>query len=205
MSNAVFPSFLGESIEVSRAPSFSTGIKKAVSGREARASFMMYPLWKLTAKFDVLLADCNGTDLLTLEGFFLQMRGAAESFLVLAHSDNAVVDMQFGVGNGAQKDFQLTRLRGANGFGMTEPVQNVKTVTDIKAAGSLVSSGNYSVGSSGMISFVTAPANGAILTWSGQFYYRCRFTEDEAQFERFLEGLWKLGEIEMIGAPGNKV
>ena len=73
------------------------------------------------------------------------------------------------------------------------------------AAGVVVGSGNYSIGSTGLITFVTAPANGAALTWSGSFYYRCRFVDDEARFDRFLDDLWQIGEISMIGAPGNKV
>lgn len=205
MSNALFPSLAGQSIEVSRVPIFSTRIQTAVSGQETRAAFMAYPKWRLTAKHDVLRHGQTVEELQTLEAFFLQMRGAYDSFLVTAPSDSAVTNMSFGTGNGTQVSWQLTRTRGANGFAFTEPCQNLAAAPTIKAAGVVVGSGNYSIGSTGLITFVTAPANGAALTWSGSFYYRCRFVDDEARFDRFLDDLWQIGEISMIGAPGNKV
>lgn len=205
MSNAIFPSLPGQTIDVSRAPSFSTKIQKAVSGKETRSAFMAYPLWNIAVKYEFLRDGARGTDLQTIEGLFLQMRGSWDSFLVSVPSDSSVTDMPFGTGNGMTKSFQLTRTRGAGGFGFTEPCQNIASVASVKSAGSVVAPANYSVDGTGRITFVTAPANGASLTWSGGFYYRCRFAKDEAQFERFLSDLWKLGLVEMIGAPGNKV
>ncbi len=205
MSNAVFPTLPGQSIEVSRAPGFSTRIQAAVSGKETRAAFMLYPKYRLTAKFDVIRDEQGLSELQTIEALFLQMRGAHDSFLVSAPSDNAVTNMLFGSGNGLTKVFQLTRTRGAGGFGFTEPVQNLAAPPTIKVAGSVVSDSNYSISASGLLTFVTAPASGANLTWSGSYYYRCRFVEDELTFDRFLENMWSLGQVEMIGAPGNKV
>jgi uncharacterized protein (TIGR02217 family) len=205
MSQAVFPSLPGQSIEVSRTPGFSTRIQTAVSGKETRAAFMRYPKYRLTAKFDVIRDEQGLAELQTLEAFFLQMRGAHDSFLVSAPSDNTVTDMLFGNGNGLTRIFQLTRTRGAGGFGFTEPCENLASAPTIKVDGVALTDSDYSISASGVLTFVTAPAADADLTWSGTFYYRCRFVEDEATFDRFLENLWSLGEIEMIGAPGNKV
>lgn len=205
MSNAIFPQLPGQTIDVSRAPSFLTKVQKAVSGKETRSAFMAYPMWNLAVKFEFLRDGSRGADLQTIEGLFLQMRGAWDSFLVLAPSDSTVSDMPFGTGNGLSTSFQLTRTRGAGGFGFTEPCQNIASLSAVKAAGSVVSPAAYSVDGSGRITFSTPPASSASLTWSGSFYYRCRFLKDEAQFEKFLHDLWKLGQVEMIGAPGNKV
>lgn len=205
MSNAVFPALAGQSIDVSRIPQFSTRIQTAVSGRETRAGFMLYPKYRLTVQFEVLRDEQGLAELQTLEAFFLQMRGARDSFLISAPSDNAVTDMLFGAGTGAQRIYQLTRTRAAGGFAFTEPVQNLAAPPTIKVNGTIVSAANYSIDASGLLTFVTAPAAGAVLTWSGSFYYRCRFAEDEAKFDRFLEGLWKNTGLELIGAPGNKV
>lgn len=205
MSNAIFPSLIGQSIEVSRIPSFSTRVQTSVSGGEARAAMAAYPKWKLTAQYDVLQAGRAGSDFETLEAFFLQMRGAWSSFLVSAPSDNRVSDMPFGAGTGLQKTFQLTRTRSAGGFGFTEPVQNLAATPVIKVGGVTMTTSDFSLNDTGQITFVTAPALSAALVWSGEFYYRCRFADDEIDLERFLEDLWSLGKIEMTGSPVNKV
>jgi hypothetical protein len=40
------------------------------------------------------------------------------------------------------------------------------------------------------------PAAGHTLTWSGQFYFRCRFDHDEAEFEQFMSNFWSANRIE---------
>lgn len=50
----------------------------------------------------------------------------------------------------------------------------------------------------GLVTFDAAPASGAALTWSGDYYRRVRFVRDEADFERVWQDMWKLKKIEMI-------
>jgi len=43
----------------------------------------------------------------------------------------------------------------------------------------------------GLVTFATAPAAGAKLTWTGNFYFRCRFDEDEwPDLEEFVSLIW---------------
>jgi hypothetical protein len=205
MSNVVFPTLLGQEITASRAPFFSTKIQTAVSGKETRAAFMAYPKWNLSCSYEFLRDGGRGNDLQTIEGLFLQMRGAWDSFLVVVPSDSVATDMLFATGDGVTKTFQLTRMRGANGFGFAEPCQNIATLSNIKAATVTVPGANYSRDGTGRVTFVTAPADGAALTWTGTYYFRCRFSKDECELDRFLSDLWKLGKCEMVGAPGNRV
>lgn len=206
MSNIVYPSLLGQDIVATRAPAFATKVKRAVSGKEFRAAFMAYPLWNLSISYEFLRDGNRGADLQTIEGLFMQMRGAWDSFLVAVLSDFSVTDMPFGVGNGAQTAFQLTRTRGAGGFSFVEPVQNVNAITNVKKNGvTLTLTTDYTVGSTGIVTFVSAPAGGAALTWTGTYYFRCRFVRDEMESERFLADLWKLGKVELLGAPGNRL
>ena len=206
MSASVFPiSLPGLKPEVSVGPHFSTKVQSAVSGRETRAAFMAYPLWNIKLAYEFLRSNAVYPELDTLVGFFLQMKGSWDNFLLSVPNDNAVVDMPFGTGNGSQVVFQLTRLRGAGGFGFTEPVQNPASLTNIKAATVVVPGANYTVGPTGLITFSSAPAGGAALTWTGSYYYRCRFVDDLADFDKFMQDLWSLGSIKLLGAPGNKV
>jgi len=84
-------------------------------------------------------------------------------------------------------------------------VMNPLAVTNIKAAGAVVSGAGYTIGSTGLVTFTTAPASGAALTWTGTYYFRCRFTKDQIEFDGFMQDLYELKKVEMIGAPGNRV
>lgn len=199
MSNAVFPSLPGLSWGVQRTPEFTTVIQQAPTKREVRVSLSAYPLYAFTLSYEFLREAGSFDELRTLCGFFLQRRGAFDSFLYSDPTDNAVVDEQFGTADGVQTTFQLTRSFG----GFAEPVQNVNTLTNIKINGVVQSSG-YSVSGTGLVTFTSAPASGAI-TWSGSFFYRCRFLDDSAEFEAFMKDLYELKKIQFIGATGNKV
>jgi hypothetical protein len=108
--------------------------------------------------------------------------------------------MPFGTGDGATRTFQLSRTLG----GFVEPVLNVGTVTGITANGTPVASGAYSVGSTGIVTFTTAPANSAALAWTGVYYYRCRFDQDIAEMEEFMKRFYTLKTLKFMGSPGNK-
>lgn len=49
---------------------------------------------------------------------------------------------------------------------------------------------DFSVGATGIVTFVTAPASAVVMFWSGNFYYRCRFDEDAIVWKRFMNQLW---------------
>ena len=206
MSSNIFPTLPGLAWNVSIAPTFSTCVKQAVSGREMRASFMAYPLWKFSLSYEFLRDGKSGIELDTMLGFFLMLKGQFDSFLYSAPSDNAVTAMAFGIGDGVQTQFQLNRNCGAGGFGFVEPVQNVNGAPSIYKAGTLQASGaQYNINSTGMVTFVTPPGAGQTLTWTGSFYYRCRFLQDAAEFSTFMQDFWELKKMEFIGAPGNRV
>lgn len=202
MSNAVFPTLPGLGWSVGKTPEWSTKTQRMASGREFRAAFMSYPLWRFSLNYDFLRAASAYAELQSLMGFFNARQGAYDSFLYTDPNDNSVTDYQFGTGDGTTVAFQLTRAYG----GFIEPVMNVNTLTNIKKAGVAQSNpANYTIGSTGLVTFTSAPANGAALTWTGSFYFRVRFLQDVAEFEEFMKNLWQLKKLEFTGATGNKV
>lgn len=206
MSSLVFPTFPGLSWGVTVTPKFSTAVKTAISGRELRAAMAAYPMWEIALQYEFLRGGSLGTDLDTLAGFFLQVKGQWDSFLFPVPGDQSVTGASFGTGNGSTTAFQLTRTRGAGGFGFTEPVQNLNAAPSIYVAGVLKTAGtHYTVSSTGVVTFTTAPANGAALTWTGTYYFRCRFLQDDSEFNLFMQDLWDLKKLAMRGAPGNRV
>lgn len=51
--------------------------------------------------------------------------------------------------------------------------------------------------SDGLLSFNKAPASGATITWSGIYYYRCRFADDTQDFSQFLAQLYELKALKL--------
>ena len=207
MSNKIFPSLPGLAWNVVVAPTFSTGVKKAVSGKELRVSYMAYPLYRFSLNYEFLRNGNRGVDLQALVGLFLLMKGQWDSFLYSSPHDNTVAtQQQFGIGDGVTKSFQLTRSFGASGFNFIEPCQNISGTPNIyKNAVLQTVTTNYTIDANGIVTFVVAPGNGLSLTWTGSFLYRCRFLQDASDFSNFMQDLWELKKLEFIGAPGNKV
>lgn len=205
MSNAVFPSLPGVRMAMDWQPGFRTRVAESVSGLEIRSSDMAYPKHRFKLSFEVLRAGALA-ELQQIGGFFLARRGSWDSFLISHPDDNAVTDQLFGVRDGVKTEFQLVRTFGAGGHTFTEPVQNVTAITNVKSNGvAIANPADYTVDTLGAITLAAAGTNGHSLTWSGTYYYRARFAQDEAEYTRFLYQLYEQKTIEIIAAPGNKV
>lgn len=200
MSAAIFPSLPGVAWPKPKAPIWSTKVQQAVSGRELRAAFRQYPIYKFTLTHDFLRGGAE-QEFQTLIGFFNARKGSWDSFLYADPADNAVAAQSFGTGNGATTQFQLVRTFG----GDIEPVMNLNGNPAIYKAGVLQTAGTHYTVSNGLITFATAPANGNALTWTGGYYYRCRFERDSEDFEGFLQDLWSLKKISFFGSLGRKL
>lgn len=202
MTAAIFPSMPGLKWGIVKTPMWSTGIQKSASGRELRAAFYSFPLYKISLSYEVLRSNALA-ELQTMVGFFNARQGSFESFLYLDPEDNAVVNQGFGVGVAGQTQYQLVRAYG----GYVEPVQAPQLLVHGGPGPSIMVNGvvqttGYTVAEDGVVTFVNAPAAGAALSWSGSYYWRCRFMQDSADFERFLHQLWALKKIELRTVKG---
>jgi uncharacterized protein (TIGR02217 family) len=200
MSNDIFPKLAGLSLGSGWEPRFSTKILTATSGREYRASLMANPVYMLSLRYNFLRSSKQ--ELQTLIGFFLARKGSYDSFLYEHPDDNAMVDQQIGAANGSITSFQLLR---AIGTGFIEPVQNPKSVDAIKVNGVLKTLGtDYTVSSTGLITFTAAPLTGAI-TWSGSYYYRARFADDSSTYAKLMAGIWENKKVDLTASLGTKI
>ncbi len=199
MSDEIFPELPGLKWGVRRAPVFSTTVKRSVGGREYRALNQLYPTYRYKFSFEFLRDQRKGVDeLRTLVGFFNARHGSYDSFLFDDPDDNATENDQFGLGNGSATAFQLFRSFG----GFSEPVYDLKAAPLVYKDGvKQTPTTHYSVSSSGLVTFVAAPAAGAVLKWTGGYYWRCCFDKDEADFEKFLHDLWELKTLEFHSVP----
>lgn len=202
MSNAIFPTLAGLSWDGDWTVMFSTKIKTATSGKEYRAAMMSAPLYKVQLPYEFLRSGIQ-QELQTLFAFFQARQGSFDSFLFLNPNDNAVVDQAIGTGNATNKVFQLVRGIAA---GFSEPTQNINVITNIKIAGvAKALTTDYIVSSSGLITFVVAPANGALVTATFSYYYRARFLSDSASFKEFVNNIFSTKSIELMACLGVKI
>jgi uncharacterized protein (TIGR02217 family) len=204
MSNALFPTLPGRSWNRMRTPIFKTMIQESINGKEVRWSNQAYPRWKYTLSYEVLRHAPAYQELQTLIGFFCARRGSWDSFLYLDPNDQYVQNhalATMNVNGISTYEYQLIRSYG----GFTEPVQAPDAGTvEIKADGAgswTLPNGKISVSATtGVVTFApgTAPGTGQVLTWTGGYYWRCRFLQDSAEFNEFLKLLWEAKKIEFI-------
>lgn len=222
MSNIVFPVLPGVSIERSRNPIWDSIVQKTAAGRVLGLTSQTYPRWKYKLTFEFLRSGAH-QELEAIVGLFNRMRGRADTFLFFDEDDNATISQQIGVGDGATKSFQL--LRGVGGF--VEPIAEVQTIASLTVGGAVMNaslaecpdespslsldflSGTYMVwendyayAGGGRVVFNTAPAVGLPIVWSGTYYHRCRFDNDEISFDRFLWKLWKTKSVDFTTEKG---
>lgn len=176
MTELVFPQTPGMAWGLQKSPMWSSRVQKSTSGKRQAVGYMSFPLYKYTLSFNVLREYASFAELEALQGFFNQMKGQVDTFKFVDPLDAAVTTAkQIGTGNGTNKLFQLIRDYG----GFTEPVQSPNVITSLRKAGvAQANPADYSVGPTGIITFVNAPAAGNVIDWTGTFYWRCAFTSD---------------------------
>lgn len=201
MSNEVFPTLPGLAWSFGKHPEMNTKVQRSVNLSELRASFAATPIYHFMLTYDVLRQTGAYAELNTLMGFFNARFGAWDSFLMTDPDDNAATLQVFGYGDASTTTFQLVRTLGS----FTEKVSNLNGVPQIYKNNVLVPDTDYTISSTGLVTFDSAPAADAALAWTGSYYFRCRFKEDMQQFDQFMRKLWELQQVELIGSLGTKI
>jgi len=206
MSNVVWPTLPGLGWSVIKTPKWNTKIQTGVSGREQRTAMAAYPIYSFSLFYEILRGGSPNLELEKLMGFFLARQGSYDNFLFTDANDNAVTAQSIGSGNASTTAFQLTRTFGAGGFLYTEPTMNINSTPSIYLNGVLKTvTTDYTINSTGMVTFTTPPGIGVAVTWTGSYYYRCRFVKDSSDFEQFMQNLWTLKQCDLTGSLGVKI
>lgn len=192
----VFPLMVGQQFLQLKTPVWSTDIKTSVSGRERRRALWSYPIWKFKVGYDVLRDQAQypaAPDIQRLIAFFNAHNGAYQEFLYNDRTDNMVTNQALGLGDGVKASFQLTRTITVGGISATEPVFAVNGAPTVTVDGVATA---VTVGARGLITFASPPGAGAVLRWSGSFFFVCRFSDDQLDIEQMMSGLWSSSGIE---------
>lgn len=153
-------------------PEFNTLIKPLRSGHERRRA-----LWEY-AKHRFVLPFQNITDanyLMHLKSVFMAARGSANAFWVKDRSDYRAEDTAFGLGDGVETEFDLLLNYQ---FGIASYARRILYPVDPV----FFVNGSHATATFDPVTkrviFSSAPDDGDVLTWTGEFRILVRFAAD---------------------------
>jgi uncharacterized protein (TIGR02217 family) len=199
MSSYLYPNNItGLSFGVVRSPEWNTGFQRALSGKQSTIAYQLYPFIHFELAYELLRDDVSTSDLKALVGLLNALQGRYDTFLFTDPDFNTITygtgEGEFGVGDGSTLIFQLVAaFTNLGGPGYSEIIQNLNGIPVLYDNGTVISAANYSIGSTGIVTFGSghAPVAGHTLAWSGSFYYRCRFDEDSFEWTKFMSQWWQ--------------
>jgi uncharacterized protein (TIGR02217 family) len=198
MSTAVLPSLAGLGFDVVRTPVWDTLIQQSFSGKETRLARQTAPRWQWELSYNVLRSSASFNELQQLAGFFNLRQGMYDTFLYQDADDNSVTGQVIRIADGVTTNFQLVRTFG----NFIEPVLAPNAVSAIYVNGVLQSSGvsisNWGSASPGVITFISAPANGTTITADFTYYFPVRMTSDSVEFTLFISQHYKAKKFGFI-------
>src|SRR5277367_1019719 len=98
MSSLVYPSPTqtpGIMYDSVRSPSFHTGVQPALSGKESRIAYQVYPIMNWELSYEVLRDYVNPSELKSLFGLYTQLGGRWDTCLYSDPVFNNVTNMPF--------------------------------------------------------------------------------------------------------------
>jgi hypothetical protein len=173
-----------------KSPNFNTVKQPNAAGRSnAAITLKPYPTWDFEFDMDHILGNeaSAASIVATFLGTYMVTQGSANLFLWTDPEDSTVT-LTTGImlnvtpgaaspmaqtGDGTSTKFQLARLIGGTGVDIIQNLNGSPTAVHVNG-----STATYSISSTGVVTFSSAPANNATLNWSGSFYNLCRFAED---------------------------
>jgi len=168
-------------------PEFTTVIQESVSGQEQRIK-----VWaKCRAKYDIAYSVLHSDDPVgsykAVLALFYGHNGRFKPFRFKDWGDYQADDSSFGVGDGSDTTFQLSKtydpsliLLGTPGsFTYTREIYLLTSTPIIKKNGvTQTVTTHYTISATGLVTFVTPPTTGHALTWTGEFDIPVRFDVD---------------------------
>jgi hypothetical protein len=172
-----------------KTPNFNSVVQKTAASRgNAAASLKPFCTWDFDLELPANQSSILATSSIVSEfiGNFAATQGQGGLFLFNDVTDNTVTVATSGMldvtpgsstpmastGNGTSTQFQLVRSLGSIGW---DVIQNLNGSALVYVNGVLTS---VTMSSAGVATFSSAPANASALTWSGSFYFLCRFSSD---------------------------
>jgi uncharacterized protein (TIGR02217 family) len=186
MTVPTFPTLSGMGFPT-RETLWSSQEEVAFSGASNAFPNWSFPRYRFTVPINVMQSGKVGaitlTEWQTFAGFFETVKASAgQLFQFNFPDDGAVTAQSFGTGDGATTQFQLVRTLG----GSTGPVYAWATASIFVNGVLKTISTDYTINAYGVVTFTTAPASSAALTWTGTYNWYCRFDNDNQAIEQMF-------------------
>ncbi len=182
----VFP-YLGGRLFPQKSAAYDTKIEESLNSREVRLAKQDIRRISWVIKHEFVRDMVAWPELQQLWDFHAACMGRYGCFYFYDNSEPAVTNQQFGTGDGVTKTFTIVKPIGKNAA-LTEPVRAFWNTPSVTVNGT--ANTQFTIAPWGAITFTTAPANGAVLRWSGQPLYVCRFDDDEMGLEQLVKSIW---------------
>lgn len=157
-------------------PAFNTQIVAMQSGRENRNAMIAKARHQFQAPFQNISREAYRS----IKQMHLVCRGMLHCFKFRDELDYQADNEVFAVGNGTQTKFQIGKTSVIDGVSYQREVYVIDGPATFTANNSPIS-GTVDR-DRGIVTFSSAPANGAVLRWSGEFMLWVRFNQDYLPF-----------------------
>jgi uncharacterized protein (TIGR02217 family) len=166
-------------------PTFRNVIQEASAGNEQRLAQWTKSKRVGNLSYGLQMSSDPLGDFKAIVAMFLGHFGSLSPFRFRDWSDYIATNEVFGTGTGSQTQFQLSKtydpqliLLGTAGSFFYVRAITLLASTPVIAINNVATTA-YTISASGMVTFTTAPASGAQLTWSGEFDVPVRFDTDQ--------------------------
>lgn len=179
-------------------PRFKTTVIELGSGHEKRNIEWA----RVRGAWDIGSGIKSAADMDEVIAFFYARQGRAHSFRFRDWTDyligTAAAPLVVGTGDGVTTVFQLVKRYTSSGYyfarGVTRPVTPSVVVT-VAGSPQPAYSVNYSTG---LITFVSPPANLATISASGEYDIPVRFDQDELDIVGVFDGVQNIPSIRIV-------
>jgi uncharacterized protein (TIGR02217 family) len=168
-------------------PTFNNVIQEAISGNEQRygrwtkcrgVGDVAYGLLSSEATFD--------DDFRAIMALYRAHKGSLYPFRFRDWSDYTATNENIGTGDGSEAEFQIRKTYDPSQILLSTPgaltyIRDIflfVAAPTIKVNGVTIADTDYTISSSGLLTFDSAPANGHAITWTGEFDVPVRFDGD---------------------------
>lgn len=189
MAVDVLPHMPGQTLLSKKSPEWNTGIQKSVSGRRRTTAYYSAPAWTFQINYNAVRKRPGLDEWTRLVAFFNERKGQFGDFLFFDRTDHQVSRHRFGFGDGTTRSFQLSRAVGS----WVEPVYGVVNIETLTIGGVSVTA--YSVDALGQVTFFQPPASGAVLEWTGAFFFRCAYDSDSLDSTQPFAKIWEMKNV----------
>lgn len=185
---------------------FNMPTTTTTSGADIDLALADTPLHDFELTYDFLrdgaLQNTGSSEFKTMFGFFLRIGGAAGRFAFLNPDDNSVTGQSLGLTDGTSSNYLIQRTFGVGDNSGTEPVGVVDVAfpPTVYLDGVVQDPGTYAIDTAdacnNQVKFTTTPAAGKALAIDiPRYRYYCKFPDNSATFEKFMNRLWLLNKI----------